>query len=259
MPHAVWKGRIQFGPVDIPVKLYSAVADISVHSHLLHDQDNVRLQQKMVCEAENTPVPKEQYAKGYEVETGQYVILEPDELDFLQPQASRQIQITEFVETDQLDERYLDRTYYLGPDNDDQLYANLTQSLKKSNLAGICQWTMRKKSYIGVLQFQNDILTLTTHRYAAEVVSTDSFNLDQANISDKELQISTTLINQLQQKFQPEKYHDEYQIKLQKLIEQKAKGQKVELPAIEKVAQTDENQLLDALEKSLKSLKASND
>ena len=255
MPHAVWKGRIQFGPVDLPVKLYSALSDIAVHSNLLHDQDSSPLQQKMVCSQDNKVVPPDEYSKGYEISTDQFVIVEPDEFDFLEPQSSRNIQVTEFVDIAQLDDRYLDRTYYLGPDSDDQIYVNFAQSMKNSKLAGLCQWVMRKKSYLGVLIFENDILTLTTHRYADEIIPTDSFKLDDVKISPKELTIAKNLIAELEEKFQPEKYHDEYQAKLQKLIEQKAKGEKIELPALEKIKETDDKQLLDALEKSLKSLK----
>lgn len=255
MPHAVWKGRIQFGPVDVPVKLYSAIEDMDVHSHLLHDQDNARMEQRMVCSEDGEVVPNEEIAKGYEVTSDEFIVIEPDELDFLEPQASRRIDVMEFVNIRQVDERYLDRTYYLGPDNDDQLYVNLMQSLKTAKQAGMCQWVMRKKSYLGVLKYGKDILTLTTHRYPDEVVALDSFEIEDVNIAEKEIKIAKNLIGELEDEFRPEKYTDEYQAKLQKLIEEKAKGKKIELPALEEVRETKDKELLTMLEKSLKSLK----
>jgi DNA end-binding protein Ku len=255
MARAIWKGRIQFGPVDIPVKLYSAVQDIDVHSHLLHDQDNFRLEQRMVCSQEDKLVPDDQIVKGYEVTENEYVLVEPDELNFLQPAESRNINVMEFVPQDQLDFRLLDRPYYLGPDNDDQMYINFLHSLKNSKLAGICQWTMRKKAYLGSLRFQNDILTLTTQRYFSEIVPEDSFNLEDVKLSSKEIGIAKSLISELQEKFQPDKYHEEYQAKLQALVEQKAKGKKIELPALEKIKETKDDKLLSTLEQSLKSIK----
>jgi len=250
---AIWKGKIQFGPVDIPVKLYSAIEDISVHSHLLHDHDKVRLEQKMVCPEDEKVVSRDEMVKGYEVTTGEYVVIEPDELDFIEPQASRSISVTEFV--DHVDVRYLDRTYYLGPDDDSQAYANMTETLKKTHLAGICQWVMRKKSYIGTLQFSNSIMTLTTHRYADEILSEDTFQLEDVEISPKEKKVANNIIKELKEKFKPEQYKQEYQIKLQKLIEQKAKGEKIELPALEKMTGTQDDKLLNALEESLKAIR----
>jgi len=252
---AVWKGRIQFGPVDVPVKLYSAVSDIAVHSHLLHDQDNIRLEQKMVCSQEGKVVPDEEYAKGYKVTNDEYVVIEPDELDFIQFPDSRQIQVMEFVDISQLDDRFLARTYYLGPDNDDQLYTNLIQSLKDTKLAGICKWVMRKKSYVGVMNIEKDIITLTVHRFFSEIINPETKEFKNEKISARENEIAKNLINELKDKFHPEKYHDEYQAKLQNLIELKAKGKKVTMPHIEKARETKDKELLNVLEKSLASLK----
>ena len=255
MSRAVWKGRVQFGTIDVPVKLYSAVGDIAVHSHFLHDQDQIRLEQRMLCTADGNIVSPEEVARAYEVTKDEYVVIESDELDFAEPEDSRQISVTEFVEASQIDARFLDHTYYLGPDNDNQLYINLMQSLQNTNSAGICQWVMRKKSYIGVLMYMNDILTLTTHRYADEITSKDDFKLEDAKITKKEITIAKNLVLALEEKFSPEKYKDEYQAKLQKLIEKKAKGQKIELPALEKIKGTEDKELLNMLEKSLQSLK----
>jgi len=159
------------------------------------------------------------------------------------------------VEVGRIDDRCLDRTYYLGPDGDEQAYGDLMQSLRETAGAGMCRWVMRKKSYVGVLRSAADILTLTTHRYAGEIVPEDSFELEQADISEREMDIAERLIAELEEPFEPARYKDEYQIKLQKLIEEKAQGHKPELPALEAVEATEDDQLLIALEKSLESLK----
>ena len=156
---------------------------------------------------------------------------------------------------DHVDRRYLDRTYYLGPDKDSQAYADFAGSLKKTKSAAICQWVMRKKSYIGVLQFVEPVITLTTHRYSSEIVADDSFSLEQVEISPKEKKVAGNIINELKEKFNPEQYTQQYQAKLQKLIEQKAKGEEIELPALEKMPETEDDKLLSALEESLKSVK----
>ena len=255
MPRAIWKGRIQFGSVDVPVKLYTAVGDIAVHSHLLHDQDYSRLQQRMVCPEDGEAVGPEDTVKGYEVATGEYVVIESGELDFAEPEASRRIEVTGFVERGEIDERCLDRTYYLGPDGDEQAYADLLEAMDGTGMAGMCRWVMRKRSYIGAIASAGDILTATTHRYAGEIVREDAFELEEPEISDKEVKIAERLIAELEEEFQPERYKDEYQVKLQKLIEQKAAGRKTELPALEAVESTEDDQLLAALEQSLASLK----
>ncbi|HPD45995.1 MAG TPA: Ku protein [Anaerohalosphaeraceae bacterium] len=254
MARAIWKGRIQFETVDVPVKLYTAVGDIAVHSHLLHDQDYSRLQQRMVCPEDNVVVPPEETVKGYEIATGEYVVIESDELDFAEPQASRQIEVMEFVEAHEIDDRFLDRTYYLGPDGDEQGYVDLLQSLKETGAAGMCKWVMRRRAYVGVLAAAGDVLTLTMHRYAGEIVPEDAFELEDVDISEKEMQIAERLIHELAETFEPQKYKDEYQIKLQKLIEQKAQGRPTALPALEEAEATEDDRLLAALEKSLESL-----
>jgi DNA end-binding protein Ku len=255
MQRAMWKGRIQSGPIDLPVKLYSAISDITVHSHFLHDQDQVRLEQRMLCSADGRPVPSEEIGKAFEVKKDKYIVIDDEELDFAEPEASRQIEVSEFVDADSLDAKFLDRSYYVGPDGDDQLYVDFVSSLKCTKQAGMCRWVMRKRSYVGVLMPANDILVLTTHRYADEVVPSSSLKLEKSKMTSKETTIAKNLVLELEEKFEPEKYKDEYQAKLQKLIEKKAKGQKVELPELEKPEATEDKELMGALERSLKAVK----
>lgn len=251
---AIWKGQIKFSNADIPVKLYSAVSDIRSHSHLLHDQDNQRLQQKLVCVAQDTVIDRSDTIKGYEISKNEYVLVQPQELENFEPEKSTEIEINEFIDADKLDARYIEKTYYLGPDKSDQIYVNLLESLRKTNLAGICSWAMRKKTYFGILTACDNVLELIVHRHADEIVPEDSFELDKVSISAKEKDIAKKIVSELRGEFKPDEYHDEYQAKLKSLIDKKAKGEKIKMPALKKRKETSDKQLLNALEKSFKAL-----
>ena len=255
MPRAIWKAFVEFGPVSVPVKLYTAVKDVHPHSHLLHDHDRQRLQQRMVCSREDTAVGREETVKGYEVSENEYVVVEPHELDTLEPEPSRAIRVIEFVEAGQVDPRYLDRTFFLGPDDDEQMYVNLAESLRQTKLAGMCRWAMRDKAYVGVLGQRDGLMSLTTHRYADEVVPEDSLTIKRVEPSGREVTIARNLVQELEQPFQPERYRDEYEAKLRSLIEQKAQGKEVKLPKPKPVAPTKEQDLVGVLERSLNALK----
>jgi DNA end-binding protein Ku len=251
---AIWKGRLIFEQAGIPVKLYTAVNDIRSHSHLLHDQDKQRLEQKLVCVAQDSVIERGDTVKGFEISKGEYVLVEPDELERFEPEKSTDIEISEFVEAGKVDSRYIEKAYYLGPDKDQQMFVNLAESLKKTKLAGLCHWSMRKKSYIGILEAADNTLELLVHRSTNEVLSEDSFELEDIKVSAKEKEIAKKLITELEGEFDPQEYHDEYQSKLEKLIEQKAKGKTVKLPALKKQKETSDKELLNALEKSFKAI-----
>lgn len=256
MTRAMWKASIRFGPVDVPVKLYPAVMDIRLHAHLLHDADRHRLEQRMVCPAEDVVVDHEETVKGYEINENEYVVVDPAELQVLEPQSSREIEVVEFVDATQVDPRYLDRTYFLGPDDDEQMYVNLAESLNQTELAGMCRWVMRNRAYVGVLRgWQDGLLCLTTHRYADEIVPADSLEVKRVEPSQRESAIATNLVRELEEPFRPEQYHDEHEVKLRNLIEQKARGKEVKLPRPKKPAPTKEEDLVGVLERSLDALR----
>jgi DNA end-binding protein Ku len=255
MPRAIWKAFIQFESVNVPVKLYPAVKDVRPRSHLLHDRDRHRLQQRMFCPEENAAVEPNETAKGYEISKNEFVMIDPAELNVLQPAPSREIRGVAFVEAATVDPRYLDRTYYLGPDGDDQAYVNLAESLRQTALAGMCRWVMRDRSYVGVLQYRDGMLSLTTHRYADEVVPQESLEIERIEPSKREMTVAENLVRELEEPFQPEQYHDEYEAKLRNLIEQKAQGREVRLPKPKPPAPTVERDLVGVLERSLETVK----
>ena len=248
----IWKGVIHFRDTDVPVKLHTAVKEERIQFHLLHRSDQVRLRQQMVCAYEKQPVPAEQQSKGFEVEEGKYVIVDPAELEQTTPESSRMIEIHEFVKTGQIDPIFLDRVYTLEPDMQGKGYNALVKALKELDVAGICTWIMRKRSYFGALQARGKMLRLNTLRYADEVVQVGSLELQDVPLSEKELKIGSELIEKMTAPFEPQKFENEHQKKLQEMIEKKARGEKIAVLVPRRLKPTESDQLLQALEASLK-------
>ena len=251
----IWKGIIHFKNTDVAVKLHTAVKEERIQFHLLHKRDRVRLRQQMVCAFEKQPVPAEEQCKGFEVEEGKYIIVDPEDLGQAAPESNRIIEVHEFVKTEQIDPIFLDRLYYLEPDNPKihgKGYHALVRVLKEMGVEGICTWTMRKRSYLGALQARGEILRLNTLRYADEVVPVGSLGLQDVALSEKELKTGSLLINQLTAPFEPQKFENEHQKKLQEMIEKKARGEKVVVLAPRRLKPTKSDKLLQVLEASLK-------
>jgi DNA end-binding protein Ku len=251
----IWKGTIHFGDTDVPVKLHTAVKEERIQFHLLHKRDQVRLRQQMVCPYEKQPVPAEEQSKGFEVEDGKYIIVDPEELQQTAPESSRMIEIHEFVKTEQIDPIFLDRAYYLEPDNPEiqgKGYNALVKALKELEVTGICTWNMRKRSYFGALQARGGVLRLNTMRYADEVIAVESLQLPDVPLSEKELKIGSELIEKLTAPFEPGKFENEHQKKLQDMIEKKARGEKIAVLIPKRLKPTESDELLQVLEASLK-------
>lgn len=252
MPRALWKGTLTFGGVNVPVKLYSAIREERTTFHLLHDKDHARLQQEMVCSLDRRPVPKENQVKGYETAPGYYVILSADELDAVQQESGRDIEVTDFVDADEIDPRFYERTYYLGPDGDAPGYAALVRALGSGKTVGVCQWLMRRRYYVGVLKANDTLLTLVTLRYADEIVSTESLDLAEAKITEREMTTAKNLVEALVGEFTPGEFRNEYETELKKIVQRKAKGEKVVLKTPKAPRPTPADDLLDTLQESVR-------
>ena len=251
---AIWKGIIHFKTVDIPVKLHNAVRDERITFHLLHKHDQARLRQQMICAYEKTPVPQDEQARGFEVEDGKYILVDPEELGEADPESSRLIEIHEFVKAGQIDPVFISRSYYLEPDMQSKSYLALLQTMHDLNVAGICTWNMRKRSYFGALQASSKILCLHTLRYADEIVSAASLELERIPLSEKELQIGSELIGKMSEPYQPRKFENEHEKKLQNLIDKKARGEKIIILHPRRRKPTEPDKLLQVLEASLKKI-----
>jgi DNA end-binding protein Ku len=189
------------------------------------------------------------------VEEGKYIIVDPEELEQTAPESNRMIEVHEFVKTGQIDPIFLDRSYYLEPDNPEiqgKGYNALVRVLKEMEVTGICTWTMRKRSYLGALQARGGVLRLNTMRYADEVIPVESLQLPDVPLSEKELKIGSELIEKLTAPFEPGKFENEHQKKLQAMIEKKARGEKIAVLAPKRLKPTKSDELLQVLEASLK-------
>jgi DNA end-binding protein Ku len=251
---AIWKGQLKIGTTKVPVKLYSAVQDRTVRFNILDDRNKMRVKQHMIDPDSGDEVPNEEIQKGYEIEPGKFVILTAEDLEALQPPPSRDIEIEEFVDQAEISQQWFARPYYLGPDDGDKEYFALAEALQNQEKEGIAHWVMRNKYYAGALRAIDDYLYLFTLRDAKEVISAAELQKPTgAAPTQKELTMAKQLVEMLRGEFKPSEYKDEYRERVEKFIQQKAKGHAPRLKAVKTKRKTDA--LGSALEKSLAALK----
>jgi DNA end-binding protein Ku len=261
MPRSIWSGAISFGLVNVPVKLYSAVSRKTVRFHQLHDADHVRIQQKRVCPADGEEVAYDNIVKGYEISPDQYVVIEPEELEALDPKKTRSIEIQEFVDLDEIDPIYFDHPYYLAPGTGaSKPYRLLLQAMQETNKVAIARVVIRQKENLVAIRATGNVMTMATMVFHDEVISPDTLDElpdDDADASKREVEMAEQLIASLAAEFEPEKYHDEYRERVIELIEAKAQGEEITIQAPEEPAQVPD--LMAALEQSLAAAKGSGD
>ena len=229
---AIWTGTLKLDSKRLPVKLYSAVEDQSIHFHILDARTKSRVKQHMVHPDTGEEIASEDIRKGYEIEPGTFVLLEEDELSSLQPKASRDIEVTRFVPSGHISHLWYDRPYYLGPDGETGDYFAFTQALKETNAEGVARWIMRNKSYAGALRVNGDYLALITLHHAEEVLSDRDLPAPRARgLSEKELSMAGELVGALGDEFDLESFHDEYRDRVLDFIKAKAQGHKPRLHA----------------------------
>lgn len=224
---AIWKGVLRFADVEVPVKLYSAVEDRKVHFRLLDAERKAPVEQRMVHPENGEPVPKEEVRKGYEAEPGVFVVLDDEDLAAAQPPPSRDIELTRFVDPDEIDPPWYERPYWLGPDGEEahQPYFALARALEREGRQGVARWTMRKKGYLGALSTRDGRLMLVTLRHAGEVISAADLPAPRGRkLAERELAMARQLVEALEDEFRPEEYQDEYRESVRELIAAKAEG-----------------------------------
>ena len=258
MPRAIWSGAISFGLVNIPVKLYSAVSRKTVRFHQIDAESGARVRQKRVG-GDGEEVAYEQIVKGYEIGPDRYVTITPEELESLEPQKTRTIDIEDFVDLEDIDPMFYDHPYYLAPDTGAaKAYRLLVDAMEDSGKVAVARVVLRSKEHLVAIRPRSGVLAMETMLFADEVISPDS--LDELSgdgevaTSDRELAMAKQLIESLTSEFEPEKYRDEYRERVLDLIERKAQGETVvvEAPAEEPAMVPD---LMAALEASIATAK----
>lgn len=250
MARAMWKGRIRFGSVDVPVKLYAAVQDRGVHFRLLHEKDLTPVQQEMANPDTGEAVPGERIHKAFEAEDGTLVMLDDAELDALEPEADRAIEISRFVSLGTISHPWYDRPYYLGPDTNASAYFALAEALHDADRQGIAHWVMRKKEYVGALLAEGDYLMLITLRRAGEVVEASELDAPGGRAPDRrEVEMATTLVETLAGDLDLAAFADEYRERVHEFVEAKAAGKVLHLPKVK--ARRETIDLANVLERSI--------
>jgi DNA end-binding protein Ku len=259
MARPIWTGSISFGLVNVPVKLYSATSPKEVRFHMLHDKDSGRVQQKRVCSIDGEEIPWEHIVKGFEIAKNRYVTVSKDELAALGPQATRSIDIEDFVELGQIDPIYYEHTYYLVPDKGAaRPYALLLEAMKKTSRVGIARFVLRTKQYLCAVRPMGKALALSTMLYGDEVVAEkdlDGLPDAAAKPREKELGMAEQLVNSLAAEFDIRKYKDDYRQQVTQLLKKKSEGEEI-------VAEADIEprgkvvNLMEALQKSLAAARA---
>jgi DNA end-binding protein Ku len=253
---ATWSGAITFGLVSVPVQLFTAVRSHSVHFKQLHEGTNAPVKQKRVDAETGEEVPYDRIVKGYEVEDGRYVVVDPEELAALDPEGSRLIDIVDFVDERDIDPVYYDRAYYLSPDGEAaaKSYRLLAEAMGRAGKVAIASFVMRGKSHLAAIRARDGLLVLSTMHYADEVADPADLEVDEAlgdvEIREREVAMAEQLIDSLLTSFDPTKYRDEHQERVRDFLEARAEGQEVELPEPGQ-ASGDVVDLVAALERSL--------
>jgi DNA end-binding protein Ku len=253
---SIWKGAISFGLVNIPVRLYSATERETVDFHMLSKRDQSRIRFLRVSEATGKEVPYEEIVKGYELEDGGYVVVTDEELAEAAPEKSGTIDIQEFVDESEISSLYFDKPYYLEPDKSaSKAYALLREALGKSRKVGISQFVLRNREHLCALKAVDDVLVLNALRFSSEIRQSAELSLPtKEKVSTSELNLALKLIEGLTDKFDPKKYKDTYTEEIKKVIDAKAKGQKIKAPS-KAAPSTKVIDLTAALKESLKAPK----
>jgi DNA end-binding protein Ku len=232
MPRPLQSASLSFGLVNIPVKLYTAAHDKSVSFHLLHEKDGSRIREQLICIEEDKPVSRKDLVKGYEVSRGKYVEITEKELDALEAEANRNVEIQEFVPAGAVDPVYVKKTYYLGPDKGGaKPYALLAQAMLRDKQAAIAQLVQRGKEHVVMIRaIKGNALVLHVLYYRDEVRALEDVPEGKA-ASTKELELAAQLVRHLASKtWDSAKYRDTYRERVMALIAQKERGEKIVAP-----------------------------
>ena len=264
MPRAIWSGTIGFGLVAVPVKLYSALNRKNVRFHQLSGKSGVRVAQKRIDPQSGEEVPYEQIVKGYEIAPERYVVIEPGELESLQPKKSRTIEIEDFVELAQIDPIFYEHPYYLAPaPGGAKPYRLLLEAMRDTGRVAVARVVMRSKEQLVAIRPMGDVLEMATMLFGDEILPPEQLGetaeVAEVKTTKRELDVAKQLVDSLAGDFNPDAYRDTYREEVLALIERKAQGEEI---AVQPAAEEDTApvpDLMSALKASLDAVRARNE
>jgi len=242
---------LTFGLVSIPVRLYAAARAKRIYLHQLHRDCHTRIKQPLFCPHCNRIVDRSEIIKGYEYETGQYVLVEPDEIKKITPESGRTMEILAFVPAAEVDPIYFESSYLAMPEAEGKKgYALLLKALEDTKMLGIAKVTMHQREYTMFVRPRNHGLTMHSMWYQNEINSVEGYgHTDESQVRPQEMKLAEQLVENLTADFKPQDYHDEFQARLRTLVEAKAKGRKIAVPEHHPRGRVID--IMDALKKSL--------
>jgi DNA end-binding protein Ku len=250
MPSSVWTGYLTFGLISMPVRLFSGARGSRVSFHMLHRDDLTRIKQQLYCPNDERVVERSDIVKGYEYRKGEYVVIEPDEIKKIEPKTAKAMEILEFVKAGEVDPIYFETSYYLMPEEAGRRpYVLLARALEETGTLAIAKLTMHNREYTVILRPYKNGIMLHTMYYADEIRQLENFGQENVEVKEGEVKIAHQLIQALQGKFEPEKFHDTFEDNLKALIKAHLEGK--EVTAVPKPKPAPVTDLMAALKESL--------
>jgi DNA end-binding protein Ku len=248
---SLWSGYLTFGLISMPVRLFSGARGERVSFHMLHRDDNSRVRQQLYCIEEDKPIDRSETVKGFEFRKGEYIVVEPEEIKKIEPRTAKAMEILEFVKAEEVDPIYFESSYYLMPEEAGRKpYALLEKALEDSGYYGIAKLTMHNREYTVILRPHDGGIMLHTMYYQNEIREVEGFGKLDVEPKAAEVKIANQLIEALAGPWEPEKYQDEFQENVKKLIKAHMEGK--EVVAVEKPKKmAPVVDLMEALKKSL--------
>lgn len=255
---AIWKGALSFGLVNIPVRLYTASREKEISFALLHKKDFSEIRYARICKAEDKEVPWSEIVKGYEMDDGNYVVLQDSDFEKANLKKTQTIEIVNFIEEEEIDSIYYVKPYFLEPEKSAMnAYGLLREALRKSKKVGLARYVLRNKEHIAAIKVHNDMIILNEMRYLNELIRPEELKIPEVKkTASKEIEMAMKLIDHLTVPFDPKKYKDTYTSEIKEIIRQKAKGKPVH-PKSEKPKSPKIHDMMELLQESLQQTKKS--
>ena len=258
---ALWKGAITFGLISIPVRLYSAVSEKGLKFHLLHEEDGGRIRYQRTCAKCGKEVGWDGITKGYEYSKDHYVQFTDDELQSVEVDSVRAIDVVAFVPLESIDPIYFNKTYYVAPEPSGlKAYKLLQEALEAEGQVGIAKVALREKEHLATVRLKDAVFVLETMHWPDEIRDASFEELDKkVEVRDAEVKMARQLVQQLSDEFRPEEFRDEYRVALEDLVEKKVAGQEITVAEAPEEEPTKVVDLMEALKASVEQAKKKRD